>query len=67
MLEKVDGFIKGFKRYTTSGIYIMVAAYLAKFGHDLDFYVQNIEIIWASLFGSYTAIMNFLKAISKDG
>jgi len=67
MFEKIDNFIKGWKRHGTTGIYAIVTAFLANYGVDLPLYMEHADVIWTSLFATYMAIMTFLKAISKEG
>jgi len=64
ILEKLDGIKKGWKRHTTSAVFATLATLALSFGVELNLYVENLEVVWASVSALYVGVMTLLKITS---
>ena len=65
MIEKIDSIKKGWKRYTTSAVFVSLATLAGTKGIDLGLYVESVEQVYMAGIAFYAAIMSALQAIDK--
>jgi hypothetical protein len=64
MLKKLDSFIKGYKTFVSSGLFVAVAAALPALG--LQELAGSIEETYIALSALYAAVVSTLRAAMPD-
>jgi len=64
ILNKLDGIQKGWKRHSTSAVFLALTGAFATKGIDLSLYVESAEAVYAWMSTGYAGIMIGLKLIA---